>query len=88
MGIAGERCVPSLGSSRKDADLKDYQNKYIAVIRSAFEMEPVTVDRPEVIDKLMARGFKIGTFRINDKKEKYAIKSALSCVLLILLTKM
>ena len=34
----------------------------------------VTVDRPEVIDKLMARGFKIGTFRINDKKEKYAIK--------------
>ena len=47
-------------AAEKDADLKDYQNKYIAVIRSAFEMEPVTVDRPEVIDKLMARGFKIG----------------------------
>ncbi len=61
-------------AAEKDADLKDYQSKYIAVIRSAFEMEPVTVDRPEVIDKLMARGFKIGTFRINDKKEKYAIK--------------
>ncbi|RGN86876.1 hypothetical protein [Segatella copri] len=61
-------------AAEKDADLKDYQNKYIAVIRSAFEMEPVTVDRPEVIDKLMARGFKIGTFRINDKKEKYALK--------------
>ena len=61
-------------AAEKDADLKDFQNKYIAVIRSAFEMEPVTVDRPEVIDKLMARGFKIGTFRINDKKEKYAIK--------------
>lgn len=61
-------------AAEKDTDLKDYQNKYIAVIRSAFEMEPVTVDRPEVIDKLMARGFKIGTFRINDKKEKYAIK--------------
>lgn len=61
-------------AAEKDADLKDYQNKYIAVIRSAFEMEPVTVDRPEVIDKLMARGFKIGTFCINDKKEKYAIK--------------
>ena len=45
-------------AAEKDADLKDYQNKYIAVIRSAFEMEPVTVDRPEVIDK----------------KEKYAIK--------------
>ena len=37
-------------AAEKDADLKDYQNKYIAVIRSAFEMEPVTVDRPEVID--------------------------------------
>ena len=61
-------------AAEKDADLKDFQNKYIAVIRSAFEMEPVTVDRPEVIDKLMARGFKIGTFYINDKKEKYAIK--------------
>ena len=61
-------------AAEKDTDLKDFQNKYIAVIRSAFEMEPVTVDRPEVIDKLMARGFKIGTFRINDKKEKYAIK--------------
>ena len=53
-------------AAEKDADLKDYQNKYIAVIRSAFDMEPVTVDRPEVLDKLMARGFKIGTFRIND----------------------
>ncbi len=55
---------------------KDYQNKYIAVIRSAFEMEPVTIDRPEVIDKLMARGFKIGTFRINDKKEKVCHQKA------------
>ncbi len=49
-------------AAEKDTDLKDYQNKYIAVIRSAFEMEPVTVDRPEVIDKLMARGFKIWHF--------------------------
>ena len=61
-------------AAEKDADLKDYQNKYIAVIRSAFEMEKITVDRPEVLDKLTERGFKIGTFRIDDQNVKYAIK--------------
>ncbi len=61
-------------ASEKDNDLKDNQRKYLGTIRSAFEMEPVTVDRPEVIDKLMDRGFKIGTFRIDEKNEKYAIK--------------
>ena len=61
-------------AAEKDTDLKDFQNKYIAVIRSAFEMEKITVDRPEVLDKLTERGFKIGTFRIDDQNVKYAIK--------------
>lgn len=60
--------------AEKDNDLKDNQRKYLETIRSAFEMEPITVDRPEVIDKLTERGFKIGTFRIDDANVKYAIK--------------
>ena len=61
-------------AAEKDNDLKDNQRKYLDTIRSAFEMEKITVDRPEVLDKLTERGFKIGTFRIDDKNEKYAIK--------------
>lgn len=61
-------------AAEKDNDLKDNQRKYLETIRSAFEMEPITVDRPEVIDKLTARGFKVGTFRIDDANVKYAIK--------------
>ena len=61
-------------TAEKDNDLKDNQRKYISTIRSAFEMEPVTVDRPEVIEKLNNRGFKVGTLRIDDKNEKYALK--------------
>lgn len=61
-------------AAEKDSDLKDNQRKYLETIRSAFEMEPITVDRPEVIDKLTARGFKVGTFRIDDANMKYAIK--------------
>ena len=60
--------------AEKDNDLKDNQRKYLETIRSAFEMEPITVDRPEVIDKLTERGFKVGTFRIDDANVKYAIK--------------
>ena len=61
-------------AAEKDNDLKDNQRKYLGIIRSAFEVEPVTVDRIEAIDKLNARGFKVGTLRIDDKNEKYAIK--------------
>ena len=61
-------------AAEKDNDLKDNQRKYLDIIRSAFEMEKVTVDRPEVLDKLTERGFKIGTFRIDDQNVKYAIK--------------
>ena len=57
-------------AAEKDNDLKDNQRKYLDTIRSAFEMEKITVDRPEVLDKLTERGFKIGTFRIDDQNVK------------------
>ena len=61
-------------AAEKDNDLMDYQRRYLDIIRSAFEVEQVKVDRSEVIDKLTDRGFKIGTLRIDDKNEKFAIK--------------
>lgn len=61
-------------SAEKDADLKDNQRRYIDIIRSAFEMEEVKVDKPIVLDKYAQRGFKIGTIRIDDANVKYAIK--------------
>ncbi len=60
--------------AEKDSDLRDNQNRYLDVIRSAFEIEEVKIDRPEVIDKYILRGFKIGTFYFGDGKKKYAIK--------------
>lgn len=62
-------------AAEKDADLKDNLNHYIDVIRSAFEIEEVKIDKPVVISKYEARGFKIGTLRTDDSdKKKWAIK--------------
>lgn len=61
-------------ASEKDTELKDNQRRYLGIIRSAFEMEEVKVDKPEVIDKYVQRGFKVGTFRIDDANVKYALK--------------
>lgn len=62
-------------AAEKDADLKDNMRKYTDIIRSAFEVEDVKVDKPIVISKLEERGFKVGTIRgENDTKRKIAIK--------------
>lgn len=60
--------------AERDSDLKDNQRYYLQVVKSAFDIEEVKVDRPEVIKKLEERGFKIGTLRIDDEKKKWAIK--------------
>ena len=61
-------------AAEKEADLKDNQRRYLDTIRSAFEIEEVKVDKPEVTDKYAMRGFKVGTLRIDDSNVKYAIK--------------
>ena len=61
-------------AAEKDTDLKDNQRRYVDVVRSAFEIEEIKVDKPIVIDKYIQRGFKIGNFRIDDMNVKYAIK--------------
>ncbi len=62
-------------AAEKDADLKDNQRHYMDVIRAAFEIEDVKIDKPEVIRKYEARDFKVGSIRIDDgDRKKIAIK--------------
>ncbi len=61
-------------AAEKDADLKDNQRRYLDIIRSAFEIEEIKIDKPEVIEKYVMRGFKVGILRIEDANVKYAIK--------------
>jgi hypothetical protein len=62
-------------AAERDADLKDNIRRYTDIIRSAFELEELKIDKPEVIKKYEARGFKTGTIRIDDSaKQKIAIK--------------
>ena len=64
-----------LDAGYKDADCKDNMRHYFDIIRTAFEMEEVKVDRPEVIAKYEARGFKVAPVKVDDNtKPKWAIK--------------
>ena len=62
-------------AAEKEADLKDNVRQYVDILRSAFDIEEVQFDRPEVISKYEARGFKVGFVKIDDStKVKWAIK--------------
>ncbi len=61
-------------AAEKDVDLRDNERRYLTNIRSAFEIEEVKIDKPEVLEKYAMRGFKVGTLRIDDANVKYAIK--------------
>ena len=62
-------------AAEKEADLKDNVHQYVDILRSAFDIEEVKIDRPEVISKYEARGFKVGFVKIDDStKVKWAIK--------------
>lgn len=58
-----------LDAAEKDADIKDNIRHYIDIIRSAFDLEEIKVDRPEIIKKYEDRGFKIGTVRLNENQK-------------------
>lgn len=62
-------------SAEKDADIRDNLRHYTDVIKSAFELEEVKVDRPEVITKYEQLGFTVGKISLGDgTKAKWAIK--------------
>lgn len=64
-----------LEAAEKDSDLRDNIRHYIDIIKSAFEIEEIKIDRPEVVKKYEARGFKVGMIRTDEaQKQKVGIK--------------
>ncbi|MBO1362685.1 hypothetical protein JHU38_02645 [Prevotella sp. A2931] len=62
-------------AAEKDIDLKDNIRHYTDIIRSAYDIEEIKNDKPEVISKLEARGYKIGIIRLDENtKTKVALK--------------
>lgn len=61
--------------AERDTDLKGNEKSFLDVIKSAFIVEEVKVDRPEVIKKYEDRGCKVGQVRLDDNTTiKWAIK--------------
>ena len=62
-------------SAMKDAEMRENMNHYLDILKSAFDIEELTIDKPVVKKKYEARGFKVGPVRINDDtKVKWAVK--------------
>lgn len=62
-------------AAEKDIDVKENSRHFLDIIRSAFEMEEIKIDKPEVIKKYQARGCQVGQIRVDDStKVKWAIK--------------
>ena len=59
----------------RDADLKDNRSHYLSVLRSAFDVEELTIDTPEVVQKYEDRGFKVAPVRMDENVQvKLAVK--------------
>lgn len=59
----------------KNADLKDNMRHYFDIFHTAFEIEEVKVDKPEVVKKYEARGFKTDMVSKDDgSKVRWAVK--------------
>ncbi|MCH3993620.1 MAG: hypothetical protein LKG14_01625 [Prevotella sp.] len=62
-------------SAGKDADLKDNIHRYLDIIRTAFYVEDIKIDKPEITKKYEQNGYRVGTVRLGEgKKAKWAIK--------------
>jgi predicted transcriptional regulator YdeE len=62
-------------AAEKDADLKENTSHYLDIIRSAFDIEEMKIDKPQILKKYEARGFKIGQMRMDENtKLKFAVK--------------
>ena len=62
-------------AAERDADLKDNLPHYRDIIKSAFEMEDLIVDKPEIVKKYKTRGFKVSQVKLAaGSKKKISIK--------------
>ena len=62
-------------AAEKDAEVRDIIRHYLDIVKSAFDVEELPEDKPEIIKKYEARGFKVGLLKMDDNsKNKWAIK--------------
>ena len=62
-------------AAEKDSDLSENLSRYLTIVRTAFEVEEVKLDRPEIIKKYEARGMSVGFLKMEEgTKVKYASK--------------
>lgn len=60
--------------AEKEQNLKESANHYWDIIRSAFEVEELKIDKPEIIKKYEARGMKVAALPVGDGTRKWGIK--------------
>lgn len=64
-----------LEAVEKDTDLKENMRHYTDIIKTAFDIEEIKVDKPEIIKKYEDRGFKVSQIgKPEDNHPKLAIK--------------
>ena len=58
----------------KDDAVGEHGRHYMDIIRSAFDVEELKTENPDVLKKYEERGMRIGIIPIKDKEQKWAIK--------------
>lgn len=58
----------------KDDAIAEHGRHYLDIIRTAFEVEEIKVDKPEILKKYEERGMRVGIIPLKDKDQKWAIK--------------
>lgn len=58
----------------KDDAVSERAQHYLDIIRAAFNLEEVKIDKPEIIKKYEDRGMHVGIIPVKDKEQKWAIK--------------
>ncbi len=58
----------------KDDAINERAQHYLDIIRAAFNLEEIKIDKPEIIKKYEDRGMHVGIIPVKDKDQKWAIK--------------
>lgn len=62
-------------AASKDADLRENMRSYYDILRTAFEIEEIKVDKPEVVKKYEDRGFQTALVKTGEQaKVRWAVK--------------
>lgn len=61
-------------AAEKDADSRENFSRFMTIIRTAFDVEEIKIDKPEIIKKYEARNMVVGFMQSDNGKQKYAVK--------------